>query len=269
MRRWLALAALALATSASAAQNAPLSLTRLDCGTILIKDFNAFFSDTLEYPSGPRTVVASCYLIRHGSDLMLWDTGYPASFKGKTIDRGDTAPTVRVTVAEQLAQLGIKPADIGVVGISHFHTDHTGQAQEFSQATLIVGKGDFEITKGDNDPFKPWRGDGAKVRLMHGEDIDVFGDGSVVALNLPGHTPDHMALLVRLASGNVLLTGDLYHSREARAMKGVPPFNTSRADTLASMDRFERLARVLHAKVIIQHEPKDVALLPAFPKAAQ
>ena len=97
----------------------------------------------------------------------------------------------------------------------------------------------------------------------------MFGDGKVIALNTPGHTPDHMALLVKLASGNVLLTGDLYHATEARTLKGVPPFNTSRADTLASMDRFERLARHYNAKVIIQHEPRDIAKLPTFPAAAR
>jgi N-acyl homoserine lactone hydrolase len=269
MKSWIAIAALALASSASAATTAQLSLTRLDCGSILIKDFNSFFSDTLEYPSGPRTVVASCYLVRHGNEALLWDTGYPASFKGKSVDRGAAVASLKITISDQLAELGLKPSDISAVGISHMHGDHTGQAREFPWARLIVGKGDFELTKGDSDPFGPWRGEGAKVQLMHGSDIDVFGDGSVIALNMPGHTPDHMSLLVKLKSGNVLLTGDLYHSHEARAVKGVPPFNTSRAETLASIDRFERLAKVLKAKVVIQHEPRDVALLPLFPKAAE
>jgi hypothetical protein len=76
-------------------------------------------------------------------------------------------------------------------------------------------------------------------------------------------------LLVKLASGNVLLTGDLYHFHEQVLIKGVPPFNTDRADTLASMDRFDRIAKNLKAKVIIQHEPADVAKLPRFPAAAQ
>ena len=78
-----------------------------------------------------------------------------------------------------------------------------------------------------------------------------------------------MSLLVKLASGNILLTGDLYHATEARSLKGVPPFNSSRAETLASMDRFERLARHYNARVIIQHEPRDIAKLPAFPANAR
>lgn len=268
----LAAGAAIFATSAAIAAEAPkakVSITRLDCGKLLIKDFNSFFSDTLEYPSGPREVAGSCYLIRHMDHYLLWDTGYDASYKGKVTDRGALTVTLDKTIPEQLAVLGVKPEQITAVGISHMHTDHTGQAKDFPKARLIVGKGDFEQTKGEGDPFGAWRVDGANLELMHGADVDVFGDGSVVALNLPGHTPDHMALLVKLASGNVLLSGDLYHATIAREIKGIPPFNTNRAETLASIDRFERLARHFNAKVIIQHEPADIAKLPAFPAAAE
>lgn len=260
---------IAVGAQAAEAPKAKVSITRLDCGKLLIKDFNSFFSDTLEYPAGPREVAGSCYLIRHADHYLLWDTGYAASYKGKVTDRGALTVTLDKTIPEQLAVLGVRPEQITVVGISHMHTDHTGQAKDFPGAKLVVGKGDFELTKGDNDPFGPWRADGAKIQLMHGGDIDVFGDGSVIALNLPGHTPDHMALLVKLASGNVLLTGDLYHATIAREKKGIPPFNTNRAETLASIDRFERLAKTFNAKIIIQHEPADIAKLPAFPSAAE
>jgi glyoxylase-like metal-dependent hydrolase (beta-lactamase superfamily II) len=85
----------------------------------------------------------------------------------------------------------------------------------------------------------------------------------------PGHTPGHHSLLVKLKSGNVLLTGDLYHTTIARQKRAVPGFNTSRDQPLASMDRFEALAKKLNAKVVIQHEPNDIGLLPAFPAAAE
>ena len=267
--RMLFAAALVLSAPAAAEAAVRPSLVRLDCGNGLIKDFNSFFSDASDYKPGPRKITDSCYLIRHGDRILLWDTGFPAALKGKSNDMGALVASMDKTIAEQLATLGLTPADIDIVGISHMHGDHTGQAKEFPAAKLLIGKADFELTKGASDPFGPWRAVGAKVQTMHGGDVDVFGDGSVMALNMPGHTPDHTSLLVKLASGNVLLTGDLYHATEARMKKGVPPFNTSRAETLASFDRFERLARNLNAKVIIQHEPADVAKLPTFPKAAE
>ena len=253
----------------SPATAAKISLARLDCGSATIKNFDKFFSDKPGlYESAPRDITDSCYLIRHGDQQMIWDTGFPASWKGQTHDLGDLTVRIDKTLAEQLAQVGLKPADIDIVGISHMHSDHTGQAAEMPQAELLIGKADFDQTKGKDDPFGSWRSDGAKVRAVTG-DTDVFGDGTVVALHLPGHTPDHLALLVKLASGPVLLTGDLYHSRDAREKRGVPPFNTSREETLQSMDVFEKLAKDTGAKVVIQHEPRDIALLPAFPKAAE
>ena len=99
----------------------------------------------------------------------------PAPWKG----RGTTLATSRQvdkTIAEQLAQLGLKPDDIDIVGISHMHSDHTGQAAEFPQAELLIGKGDFEETKGKDDPFGPWRKEGEGYARQG--DIDVFGDGA-------------------------------------------------------------------------------------------
>jgi glyoxylase-like metal-dependent hydrolase (beta-lactamase superfamily II) len=266
----LAVLALVVAAPASAdvATGPTITLTRLDCGTPVVKDFNTYFSDTLEYPSGPKRIADSCYLIRRFDKYLLWDTGFPASFKGAPHDLGEIVVSLSKTIPEQLAELGLKPSDIAIVGISHMHGDHTGQAADFPNARLVIGKADFELSAGAKDPFKPWRGEKANVTLAS-HDVDIFGDGSVIALHTPGHTPDHLSLLVKLASGPVLISGDLYHAQIAREKRGMPPFNSSRAETLASMDRFERLAKVLHAKVIIPHEPADIAKLPAFPKAAQ
>ena len=257
------------ANAAAPAEAAQLSLTRLDCGTSTIKNFDAFFSDRPGlYEKAPRDIVSSCYLIRHGDQTMLWDTGFSADLKGRSQDMGDLVARIDQTVAEQLAQLGIQPADVDIVGISHMHPDHTGQAAQFPAARLLIGKADFERTAGKDDPFGPWRGAGKKITLVSG-DHDVFGDGSVTALHLPGHTPDHLALLVKLASGPVLLSGDLYHSIDARQKRGVPPFNTDRQQTLESMDRFEKLAKETGAKVVIQHEPADIDKLPGVAQAAK
>ena len=253
------------ANAAAAGDAAQLSLARLDCGTATIKNFDAFFSDRPGlYEKAPREITDSCYLIRNGDQVMIWDTGLPADLKGNERDMGDLVARMDRTLVEQLAALGIKPEDVDIVGISHMHFDHTGQAAQFPNATLLIGKGDFEQTTGKDDPFGPWRGQGKKVTLASG-DTDVFGDGKVTAVHLPGHTPDHLALLVKLQGGPVLLSGDLYHSTDARQKRGVPPFNTDRAQTLASMDRFEKLAKDTGATVIIQHEPADI---PKVPRAA-
>ena len=260
----------AASADAPSTQSAALSLTRLDCGHADFKDMNGFFSDRPGvYPPGPGKVTDSCYLIRHGNQNMVWDTGLPAETKNKPMNENGMVASIDRTLADQLGQLGVKPADVSVLGISHMHGDHIGQAAQFTNARLVVGKGDFDRLAGrPEDSLKGWRGAGKQVTLATA-DVDVFGDGSVVALHLPGHTPDHLALLVKLASGPVLLTGDLYHTTIARQKRAVPGFNTSREQTLQSMDKFEKLAKDTGAKVIIQHEPNDISLLPAFPEAAK
>jgi glyoxylase-like metal-dependent hydrolase (beta-lactamase superfamily II) len=251
---------------------APLSLWRLDCGDATIKDYNSFFSDTLAYKSGPKEITDSCYLIRHGDSWMMWDAGLSEKLVGHPDSNPVMTLRMKQALAPQLARLGVKPEQIALLGISHYHGDHIGQAGLFAKAKLLIGKGDFDALKApggpDAAPLAAWISGGAPVQPVAG-DLDIFGDGQVVMLSTPGHTPGHHSLLVRLASGPVILSGDLWHFTEQVALDGVPPFNTDRAQTLASMDRIRKLAANIHAKVVIQHEAEDIAKLPAFPAAAQ
>ena len=114
-----------------------------------------------------------------------------------------------------------------------------------------------------------WISGGGKVGPVP-LDKDVFGDGTVMMLATPGHTPGHHSLLVKLRpAGNFVITGDAAHFRENYDIYGVPPLNTSRAETLASLDRVKKIAANLQATVIIQHDGRDVGKLPAFPEAAR
>jgi N-acyl homoserine lactone hydrolase len=242
-----------------------VKLWRMQCG----KDQplpKPMFSDTFLYPEGStKDFTFSCYLIKHDATYMIWDAGLP------------DADGPRITA--QLEQLGLTSHDIKYLGISHFHFDHIGQAADFPESTLLIGEADFAaVKKGDRLPdnstdsalrLAPWTVGGKPVQLLTG-DFDVFGDGSVVILRMPGHTPGHRSLLVRLAkSGNILISGDLYHFGENRTGKVVPAFNTDRAQTIASMDRFEQIAKRLEARVIIQHDLDDIRKLPVFPAGAE
>jgi N-acyl homoserine lactone hydrolase len=265
------LASLVIGASASA-QNAPeLSLTRFDCGKTTTLNDVSRFSDVSAFKGLNIQLTFSCYLVKHGNDYLVWDTGNPPA-TGST--PAPTAP--KTSLVEQLALLHLKPEQITFVGISHYHGDHVGQVASFPQATLLIGKGDWEaLNQPTPNPgvnpanFAHWISGGGKVEPLLG-DKDVFGDGSVIMLNTPGHTPGHHSLLVKLKDkGNVLITGDLAHFRENYDSNGVPTFNTSRAETLASLDRFKQLATNLNAMVIIQHDARDIEKLPVFPASAK
>lgn len=259
--------ALTLTLPADAQTPPEVTLTRLDCGTPAAPADVGRFSDVFGFNGLTLQLVFSCYLIKHGDEYMLWDTGH-------SLGAGPVAP--KVSVVDQLKQLNLKPEQIKYVGISHYHPDHTGQVGSLPQATLLIGKGDWDVltsakppANANPAPFAHWISGGGKVEPVP-QDKDVFGDRTVVMLNTPGHTPGHHSMLVQLRqSGTVLITGDLAHFHENYEADGVPPFNTSRAETLASLARFKKIAANAKATVIMQHEARDVNKLPAFPAAAR
>lgn len=272
-RQYLLAAMLAL-PAFGAAQAADVELWRLDCGSIKISDLSAF-SDTLRYQGEERTLTDSCYLIRHDTSYMLWDTGLPAALLGASQDGGGMKPSLATTIKDQLSEIGVAPEKIETVGISHNHFDHIGQAADFPQARLLIGKADLDGFRAEPPAFAvdpslvtPWLDGKAVVEAVEG-DKDVFGDGSVVMLTTPGHTHGSHSLLVRLAgNGPVLLSGDTVHFEEQFANSGVPPFNADRAQSLASMSRLQDMAKALNATLVVQHDAKDIAKLPAFPASA-
>jgi N-acyl homoserine lactone hydrolase len=247
---------------------AEVTLTRIDCGTgAQPTDVGQRFTDTFAYKDLTLTFTFSCYLIKHGDDYMVWDTGFAP---------GTNPNAPKVGIADRLKELKVTPEQVKYVGISHFHGDHTGQLAPFTNATLIIGKGDWDqITsptpmQGANVAgFKSWIDEKRKVEPLT-VDKDVFGDGSVIVLRTPGHTPGHSSLLVRLKEmGPVLLSGDAAHFRENYESGGVPSFNFDRAATIASIERMKQIAANLKATVVIQHDMRDIGKLPAFPAAAK
>jgi len=271
-----AMALLLAAGGAAHAETPPppaLKLWRLDCGTMLDAPLD-MFSDTLAYGGATAELTVSCYLIKHGEQYMIWDTGFGTEYIGKAPEEPFRI-TVQRSLVDQLADLGVTPDQVSIVGISHNHGDHVGQAAYFPKAKLLLGAADLEAMRAgtgwgvEPQRLAPWLAPDSNAEGVTG-DKDVFGDGSVTMLAMPGHTEGHHVLLVRLAKmGPVLLSGDQYHFRAQVENRGVPPFNWNRAETLASHDRFERLAKNLNATAIIQHEPGDVAKLPAAPQAAE
>lgn len=254
-----------------------VQLYAMDCGRAAFTNAD-MFADDGSFANVSRTLVDPCYLIRHPDGDLIWDTGFSDAVAdmpdGLTIEAIGAHVTMQTKLVDQLAQLGLTPADIEYVSFSHQHGDHTGNGNLFVRSTWIVDADERAYM------FSPERRAGQEFagyaqletvtpRLIEGEgDYDVFGDGSVTIIQAPGHTPGHTVLLVRLPNaGAVLLTGDLWHLAESRERRTVPRFNTDRAQTLASMDKVERIVSETGARVIRQHVAEDFDALPRFPEA--
>ena len=268
----LSLLSVIVATPAMAAEPVnEVRLYALDCGRAEFKDMG-FFSDTGEYDGKPGGVAVPCFLIRHPKGALLWDTGLGdklAESKDGVELAGGIRLRVPVTFAEQLKALGLTPADVTHVAFSHFHFDHTGNANLLGTSIWIINNAELAWAMRTPPPFgvDPTTFSAyTNVRTqMIDADHDVFGDGSVRILKAPGHTPGHQVLEIKLRkSGVVILSGDLYHTRDNRKYRRIPAINFERADTLASNDRIEKIVTNTKARLVVQHDMVDFRALPKF-----
>jgi N-acyl homoserine lactone hydrolase len=254
-----------------------IRLYAIDCGSLTFKDMS-MFSDTGHYDGKKNgSMVDPCFLLQHPAGFFLWDTGLGDALVGHDppVNEDGVGLHVQKTLVGQLAQIGVRPADIKVLAFSHFHVDHTGNANLFTAATWLINEEELRWALGKPTPpvvvpesFNAYKN--VQTRMVSG-DYDVFGDGTIRILRTPGHTPGHQVLLVKLAhTGPVLLSGDLYHLASDRPLAGdsagqVMTINADRAQTLASMNRVESILKNTASRLVIQHDPADFASLPKFP----
>jgi glyoxylase-like metal-dependent hydrolase (beta-lactamase superfamily II) len=217
------------------------------------------------------TWFSGCYLVQHPRGWLLWDTGLSDALIALPNGdiHGNIQDVVTKTLASHLDDLHVRPQDIGYVAFSHVHPDHAGNVTLFTESTLLVHGLEYEaamtllppkgVIPGDRWVFEQ----GRTVKLWG--DYDVFGDGSAVILEAPGHSVGHQVLLVRLPKfGPVLLAGDLYYSRRDRVERRVAEWNSDREQTLRSMARIEKIVDDTHARLIMHHCQEE---LDAFPQA--
>lgn len=250
------LAGLLLAAAAGGCTTPPLRsagidrLYVMDCGHNAARD-QARWSPGVNVGK-PIDLSNNCYLIRHGTQWLLWDTGYPDAMADKPTTSPIGMATRAKTLAAQLGEIGVKPADIQWLAVSHTHGDHVGNVDRFPQATLLIQKAelDWAFAPGKQPPFQRDR----PVRTIEG-DLDVFGDGSVTILSTPGHTPGHQSLLLRLPqTGWVVLSGDLAHFKDNWDNRRVASMNTSAEQTQASLQRVAQILADKPAQLWINHD---------------
>ena len=254
-------------------------LYRLDCGHSLANDESVWTPG--ENVGRDIEFSSTCWLLEHGSEWLLWDTGVPETALNDP--KGwSTLPKLIVyhlnkSLTDQLAEIGLKPGDIGRVAISHTHGDHIGNMALFPNSTVVMQRAEYSwihSADGPNDNVnqlmalaRQLLGKPKKLQLIDG-DTDVFGDGSVTLLATPGHTPGHQSLLVHLkASGFILLSGDVVHSQENLQRNIVPSLNTNKTESIASMARVRQLIAAYKATLFINHDKRQtdqLKLLPAF-----
>jgi N-acyl homoserine lactone hydrolase len=218
--------------------------------------------------------VVTCYLIAHPRGTLMWDVGVipDGAFKADGAPVTEGRSTVNRPLRPQLAAAGYRPADITYLAMSHYHSDHTANANDFAGATWIVQQAERDVMFADKPQgiIKPEHYNAlknSKTIVLKNEDHDVFGDGTVVLKTTPGHTPGHQVLFVKLAkTGPLLLAGDLYHYPEERTFKRFPTFEFNVEQSAASRAKMDDFMKQTGARMWIEHDKPTHAKLKKAPE---
>ena len=272
-----AVAIVAAAVSATAQQHAPkpprsIRLYVFDCGVIRGLDLALFNFKKEELATTDLAV--PCYLVVHPKGTLIWDVGVipDRAFKddGAPVTQGPSTATKPLKT--QLAEIGYSPADITYLALSHYHSDHIANANEFASATWLVRQVERDAMFAAKPPalvnpalYSALKN--SKTVILATDEYDVFGDGSVIIKAAPGHTPGHQVLIMKLAkTGRVMLAGDLYHYPEERKLNRVPTFEFDKKQSLASRAMIEAYVKKTGTQLWIEHDFAANSKLKKAPK---
>ena len=227
-----------------------------DAGVLKIADPMPLFGLKKE-EVGATDLSDAAYLIVHPRGTLMWEVGLvpDSNIGGANARPGAPAKTLKALMAE----VGYRAADVTYFAISHGHGDHTANANDFQGSTWLVNKAEYDAMFADKAPrfYTPATYAALKTSMTKfiDGDFDVFGDGTVVIKQTPGHTPGHQVLFVKLAkTGTVALTGDLYHYPEEVGRKEVAPAQGDQEITLRSREAVDAYLKKTGGKMWITHD---------------
>jgi N-acyl homoserine lactone hydrolase len=222
------------------------------------------------------------FLVEHPQQgPVLVDTGYAADAAGnlaRTMGRAsatlfDHRP---YDLDVLLERAGVRAADIRTVVMTHLHNDHVAGCERLRGATFVADRrewlagdrGGIGLSSGGYVPalirsitrreIVDFDGPRAAALGPFERSIDLFGDGSVILIATPGHTPGHQSVLVRLGGGReVLLTGDAADLRSVIERPERTSVMSSEAEFLDSLGRIHDFAAANPDTVVIPgHDPQ-------------
>jgi N-acyl homoserine lactone hydrolase len=277
LRRSLAplLAALILASGAMSQTKArapkSLRLYVFDGGSLNIPDTSPYRLKKEDLATTYMSV--ACFLVVHPKGTLMWDAGAvpDSAFKPGGSPGAIRYATAMKPLGTQLAEVGYTPADITYLALSHFHWDHVGNANLFAGSTWLVTQAERDIMFSDppsprTEPQNYSALKNSKTVILTKSEYDVFGDGTVIIMAAPGHSPGHQVLFLKLAkTGPVMLSGDLYHYPEERKLNLIPTTEFNADQTVASRAAVEAFLKKTGAQLWIQHDLNGNAKLRKAP----
>lgn len=215
------------------------------------------------------TLPVSCYLIEHPKGKILIDTGWhpkyvtekPHRFFGLLGKISTPVITEGQSVDRKLEKLGIAASDLDYVIFSHLDFDHTSGLELVQNAKCIMAS-EAEI-KDSNKYFfryvkKNWNFANITPFSFNdtgigpvGKSYDLFGDGTVLLVNTPGHSHGHTSVVVKNGGKFIVIAGDCVYTHASWQEMRLPGFTVSKKSARKSLEWINELA----------HDDKCVAIL--------
>ncbi|MGD9755754.1 MAG: N-acyl homoserine lactonase family protein [Acidimicrobiia bacterium] len=244
-----------------------VTVSTLTCGWL-----TGSASGFLDGEPGVMRVPVLSFLVEHPKGRVLFDSGLAAELADDTAAAGRMAELFEMDFGRQdaidrrlSAAEVCEAGDIAVLVNSHLHFDHCGGNALVPNARVVVQAAEWRAGHHEklvaSDTYSPALFDiGQDVQLIDGEH-DLFGDGRVVCIPTPGHTPGHQSLRVRTDHGEVVLCGDACYLRKALDELHLPDFAWNKEQQLASLHALAAL-EAAGAQLFFGHDPVQWSSLP-------
>ena len=274
-KRWILLLVLVSAIAAGCS-NTTSTDNAVNSVRLYVLDGGVLASDPARYELTADDVETSdlsvaAYLILHPRGVLLWDTGAVPDEERVGAESGaaqhlvlangqDRNMILGPTLLSQLAAIGLAPMDVTHLALSHYHWDHSANANKFARAQWLVRQVERDAMfaqepEGSVRPATYADLANSPTTILTEDEHDVFADGTVIIKSASGHTPGHQVLYVKLANtGGVLLSGDLYHYPAERTLGRLPTFEFDKNQTVMSRQDVEAFLARNGAQLWIQHD---------------
>ena len=229
------------------------------------------------------------YLVDHPDGTIIFDTGVSYDLISDPENYGPYGEAGLAAVVDdfpmdegqqpvhQLTDAGYPPEEIDYVVMSHLHIDHAGNIDQLPDAEFLVQQDELAYAWWPSAPVQkayylegdiaPLRDPDIAVTELAGE-YDLFGDGSVVCIPTPGHSPGHQSLLVRSENaGTIVLAGDVAGTHVAYEQEIFHPYTWNTERAAASARALRQRAVAEDPDVVILHDAADFESLPTLPGA--
>lgn len=264
-----------------------MSLSALPTSLIAARAAFAFRGGS---PAEERQFSQTAILVRHPGGDLLFDTGVgeqaDAQFAATPfLMRTFSQQTLGTPAARQLRAAGYDPQRLAGIVPTHVHWDHISALPEFPGVPVWLNERERAFIEQGGDITELIRSFGplpirsyafaAKPYLGFARSFDVFGDGAVVLVEAPGHTPGSILVFVTLPSGRrFVLLGDLVWQSEGITARAERPWLARRRVDHEPAEVRQGIARVagLHARfpeltLLPAHDARAMGALPVFPRS--